>query len=89
MGRKKRRLKHGEKRVKYRLADGREKTIIRQVKCWAGRGKYKRRKRTEKKRGDKLRGRVSLWYRITPQDDFLQMASKRKITKEVLEELGL
>lgn len=87
MGRRKRKIRHGEKRVWRVGKDGKMRTGIQKVKCWCKRGEYKRSEAENRRRADKMVGRVGRWYRITPQDDFLQANVVRKIRKAVLEEL--
>jgi hypothetical protein len=89
MGRRRKKVEHGWKRVYWKLPDGRVRTGLRKVKCWAGRGKWKRSARDNRKSAKKLVGKVSRWYRITPQDDFMQKAVRKRITNEILRELGL
>lgn len=87
----KRKLRKGERRCFTVGKDGVKHWIIYKVKHIKNRKgkKYKYEIEAGEKRALRLRGRVSLLYRITEADDALQYYVKKDIEKSVLKELGL
>ena len=86
MGRKRRRLKWGEARVKTTGKIYKRKKGSYGV---GGKGRYVRSKKDRERSAKRLRGKVGRYYQITKMDDILQKDMIGRISRSVLKELGL